>query len=96
MRLHSRTASPNRAIEVQFISTGAGSAATEFQIQGLELDWICMTWDADLRMRGQHWRHHRKRRTEGRAPMPGPSVAVACEAQKAYRICPARSMRASC
>jgi hypothetical protein len=24
-------------------------AATEFQIQGLELDWICVTWDADLR-----------------------------------------------
>jgi hypothetical protein len=26
-------------------------AATEFQVQGLELDWICMTWDADLRLR---------------------------------------------
>ena len=24
-------------------------AATEFQVQGLELDWVCMTWDADLR-----------------------------------------------
>lgn len=33
-------------------------AATEFQIQGLELDWICMTWDADLRMEGRGWRHH--------------------------------------
>jgi hypothetical protein len=33
-------------------------AATEFQIQGLELDWICLTWDADLRMEGQGWRHH--------------------------------------
>jgi DUF2075 family protein len=33
-------------------------AATEFQIQGLELDWICLTWDADLRMDGQGWRHH--------------------------------------
>jgi Uncharacterized conserved protein (DUF2075) len=33
-------------------------AATEFQIQGLELDWICLTWDADLRMGGQTWRHH--------------------------------------
>jgi hypothetical protein len=33
-------------------------AATEFQIQGLELDWICLTWDADLRMDGQAWRHH--------------------------------------
>jgi hypothetical protein len=33
-------------------------AATEFQIQGLELDWICVTWDADFRMEGLHWRHH--------------------------------------
>ena len=33
-------------------------AATEFQIQGLELDWICMTWDADLRLSGQGWRYH--------------------------------------
>jgi hypothetical protein len=33
-------------------------AATEFQIQGLELDWICLTWDADLRMDGQRWHHH--------------------------------------
>src|SRR6266481_6512839 len=22
-------------------------AATEFQVQGLELDWVCVTWDAD-------------------------------------------------
>lgn len=29
--------------------------ATEFQIQGLELDWICMTWDADLRRNGEGW-----------------------------------------
>ncbi len=33
-------------------------AATEFQIQGLELDWICVTCDADLRMHGQAWHHH--------------------------------------
>lgn len=33
-------------------------AATEFQIQGLELDWICVTWDADLRMDGSCWRYH--------------------------------------
>ena len=24
-------------------------ATTQFQVQGLELDWVCMTWDADLR-----------------------------------------------
>lgn len=33
-------------------------AATEFQIQGLELDWICMTWDADLRREAGGWSHH--------------------------------------
>jgi hypothetical protein len=27
-------------------------AATEFQAQGLELDWTIVTWDADLRWRG--------------------------------------------
>lgn len=36
-------------------------AATEFQIQGLELDWICATWDADLRWSGSGWAHHRFR-----------------------------------
>jgi len=34
-------------------------AATEFQVQGLELDWTCVTWDADLRLSGAGcWRHH--------------------------------------
>jgi hypothetical protein len=33
-------------------------AATEFQIQGLELDWVCVTWDADLRKHATGW-HHR-------------------------------------
>lgn len=30
-------------------------AATEFQVQGLELDWSCVTWDADLRFNGAGW-----------------------------------------
>lgn len=30
-------------------------AATEFQVQGLELDWTCVTWDADLRFTGGAW-----------------------------------------
>jgi hypothetical protein len=30
-------------------------AATEFQVQGLELDWVCMTWDADLRFADDDW-----------------------------------------
>lgn len=32
--------------------------ATEFQIQGLELDWVCVTWDADLRFSANKWSHH--------------------------------------
>ena len=43
---------------------------TEFQVQGLELDWACVTWDADFRYSkngwehfsfvGSHWNHIRK------------------------------------
>jgi hypothetical protein len=33
-------------------------AATEFQVQGLELDWVCMTWDADLRYDKNGWLCH--------------------------------------
>ena len=31
--------------------------ATEFLVQGLELDWACAAWDADLRMTEAGWRH---------------------------------------
>jgi len=33
-------------------------AATEFQVQGLELDWVCVTWDGDLRFIGSGWSYH--------------------------------------
>jgi len=33
-------------------------AATEFQVQGLELDWACVTWDGDLRFNGAGWNFH--------------------------------------
>ena len=29
--------------------------ATEFHVQGLELDWACVTWDGDFRYRPQGW-----------------------------------------
>ncbi|MEZ4333067.1 MAG: DUF2075 domain-containing protein [Myxococcota bacterium] len=29
--------------------------ATEFQVQGLELDWTCVNWDGDLRYNGKEW-----------------------------------------
>ena len=32
--------------------------ATEFQVQGLELDWACVVWDGDLRFNGKKWSHH--------------------------------------
>jgi hypothetical protein len=31
--------------------------ATEFDIQGLELDWACVTWDADFRYSKPGWEH---------------------------------------
>lgn len=33
-------------------------AATEFQVQGLELDWSCVVWDGDLRFHPGGWEHH--------------------------------------
>jgi DUF2075 family protein len=30
--------------------------ATEFQVQGLELDWACVTWDGDLRYSNTEWK----------------------------------------
>jgi hypothetical protein len=31
--------------------------ATEFDVQGLELDWVCMAWDADFRYGDDDWGH---------------------------------------
>jgi len=31
--------------------------ATEFHIQGLELDWVCVIWDADFRFSKKGWEH---------------------------------------
>jgi hypothetical protein len=30
---------------------------TEFSVQGLELDWVCVAWDADLRHSSKGWQH---------------------------------------
>jgi hypothetical protein len=32
--------------------------ATEFQVQGLEVDWACVTWDADFRSTDSGWSYH--------------------------------------
>ena len=33
-------------------------AATEIQVQGLELDYTCLLWDADMRCEGGEWRFY--------------------------------------
>lgn len=33
--------------------------ATEFDVQGLELDYVCLMWDADFRYEGGHWSYYR-------------------------------------
>ena len=38
--------------------------ATEFHVQGLELDWTCMAWDADFRRSGTSWQHYSFRGTK--------------------------------
>ena len=32
-------------------------AASEFDVQGLELDWTCLVWDGDLRRKGDAWQN---------------------------------------
>ena len=36
---------------------------TEFKVQGLEIDWACVAWDADLRLNkeGTKWQHYQLR-----------------------------------
>lgn len=38
--------------------------ATEFDIQGLELDWVGVCWEANFRRLGNRWSHHHFRGTE--------------------------------
>jgi hypothetical protein len=33
-------------------------AATEFQVQGLELDWVCVAWCGDFRFADSRWSYH--------------------------------------
>lgn len=38
--------------------------ATEFHVQGLELDWTCLAWDADLRYGAKGWQYRSFRGTQ--------------------------------
>ena len=39
-------------------------AATEFKVQGLEVDWACVAWDANLTYRGGGWEYSEFRGTK--------------------------------
>ena len=41
--------------------------ATEFEIQGLELDWAVVAWDADLRYKDNDWEYREFRGTKWQA-----------------------------
>lgn len=41
--------------------------ATEFDIQGLELDWVGVCWEADFRRVECHWSHHKFQGTKWQA-----------------------------
>lgn len=38
--------------------------ASEFKVQGLEIDWAIVCWDLDLRRKGNHWDHYGFRGTK--------------------------------
>ena len=52
-------------------------AATEFKAQGLEVDWACVAWDADLRYSGGGWTHRQFRGTRW--------VSINAEDRRRYR-----------
>jgi hypothetical protein len=45
--------------------------ATEFSIQGLELDWVCVAWDADFRFTNQDHRYYEFRGTNWQKVLDG-------------------------
>ena len=47
-----------RRIDVVLVIGPVEDAATEFQVQGLEVDWACVTWDGDLRFNETGWSYH--------------------------------------
>lgn len=38
--------------------------ATEFDVQGLELDWACIVWDGDFRYAKSGWQHYKFTKTD--------------------------------
>ncbi len=57
--------------------------ATEFAIQGLELDWTCVGWDADFRLTNGQWKHKSFRGTAWQ-DINGPEARLYLK--NAYRV----------
>ena len=45
----------NEQIKALVIDSAKKEVATEFDIQGLELDWTCVCWDSDLYIDNNEW-----------------------------------------
>jgi hypothetical protein len=58
-------------------------AATEFHVQGLELDWACVAWDGDLRFTGSGWSCHHFRGARWRRVASAENQRYLCNA---YRV----------
>jgi hypothetical protein len=59
------------------------SVATEFHVQGLELDWACVAWDADFRFKDNEWHH---RTFKGKAWQNIKNKANQAYQKNAYRV----------
>lgn len=57
--------------------------ATEFDVQGLELDWVCLIWDADLRYIDGNWQ---LKHFKGSAWQEINSAAARLYKKNAYRV----------
>ena len=64
-------------------------AATEIQVQGLELDYTCLVWDADMRCYKGRWRYYKFRNNKKWAEIKGDSESKQEEIKymlNAYRV----------
>ncbi len=57
-------------------------AMTEFSIQGLELDWTCVCWDADLRVINNEWKYFEFKGTKWNKI----GISEAAEVRKQYLL----------
>jgi hypothetical protein len=53
-------------------------AASEFDVQGLELDWTCLVWDGDLRRSNHVWQNYEFKGNKW--------LTIRAEERKAYQI----------